>query len=102
MIGSTEHAVSDDVAYRAELTRSRLQPRLEQVWQTRQIDPDKLREFILRLDAVAFIWKQLGTSCENLPEAHLLIQAFNRPLRRMTGKRKSWPYAACCSCTGLR
>jgi amylosucrase len=32
---------------------------------------------VLRLDAVAFIWKQLGTVCENLPEAHLLIQAFN-------------------------
>ena len=32
---------------------------------------------ILRLDAVAFIWKRLGTSCQNLPEAHLLIQAFN-------------------------
>ncbi len=32
---------------------------------------------ILRMDAVAFIWKQLGTDCENLPEAHLLIQAFN-------------------------
>jgi amylosucrase len=32
---------------------------------------------ILRLDAVAFIWKQMGTSCENLPEAHKLIQAFN-------------------------
>jgi amylosucrase len=32
---------------------------------------------VLRFDAVAFIWKQLGTSCENLPEAHLLIQAFN-------------------------
>jgi amylosucrase len=32
---------------------------------------------VLRLDAVAFIWKQMGTSCENLPEAHLLIQAFN-------------------------
>lgn len=32
---------------------------------------------ILRLDAVAFIWKRMGTSCENLPEAHLLIQAFN-------------------------
>ena len=32
---------------------------------------------ILRLDAVAFIWKRLGTSCENLPEAHQLIQAFN-------------------------
>jgi amylosucrase len=32
---------------------------------------------ILRLDAVAFIWKKLGTNCENLPEAHQLIQAFN-------------------------
>jgi glycosidase len=32
---------------------------------------------VLRLDAVAFIWKQMGTSCENLPEAHTLIQAFN-------------------------
>jgi amylosucrase len=32
---------------------------------------------VLRLDAVAFIWKELGTSCENLPQAHLLIQAFN-------------------------
>ena len=32
---------------------------------------------VLRFDAVAFIWKQMGTTCENLPEAHLLIQAFN-------------------------
>lgn len=32
---------------------------------------------ILRFDAVAFIWKKLGTSCENLPEAHELIKAFN-------------------------
>jgi len=32
---------------------------------------------VLRLDAVAFTWKQMGTSCENLPEAHLMIQAFN-------------------------
>jgi glycosidase len=32
---------------------------------------------VLRLDAVAFIWKQLGTNCENLPEAHMFIQAFN-------------------------
>jgi amylosucrase len=36
---------------------------------------------IIRLDAVAFIWKQLGTSCENLPEAHTLIQAFNAMTR---------------------
>ncbi|MBE0687547.1 MAG: amylosucrase [Anaerolineaceae bacterium] len=32
---------------------------------------------VLRLDAVAFIWKRMGTNCENLPEAHFLIQAFN-------------------------
>ena len=32
---------------------------------------------VLRLDAVAFIWKALGTACENLPEAHTIIQAYN-------------------------
>jgi len=32
---------------------------------------------ILRLDAIAFIWKQLGTGCQNLPEAHKIVQAFN-------------------------
>jgi amylosucrase len=31
----------------------------------------------LRMDAVAFIWKRLGTSCENLPEAHTLLRAYN-------------------------
>lgn len=36
---------------------------------------------ILRLDAVAFIWKQMGTSCENMPEAHTLIRAFNAAVR---------------------
>ena len=36
---------------------------------------------VMRLDAVAFIWKQMGTSCENLPEAHMLIQAFNAVIR---------------------
>ncbi|WP_235951865.1 alpha-amylase family glycosyl hydrolase [Crateriforma spongiae] len=39
---------------------------------------------ILRLDAVAFIWKEMGTSCENLPKAHKLIQAFNRLARIAT------------------
>ncbi|GAA4450715.1 amylosucrase [Novipirellula rosea] len=39
---------------------------------------------ILRLDAVAFVWKQMGTSCENLPEAHTLIQAFSRLARIAT------------------
>ena len=32
---------------------------------------------ILRMDAVPFIWKELGTSCENLPQVHTLLQAFN-------------------------
>jgi len=32
---------------------------------------------ILRLDAVAFIWKQIGTNSQNLPQAHWIIQAFN-------------------------
>ena len=36
---------------------------------------------VLRLDAVAFIWKQLGTNCENLPQAHTLIKAFNAVAR---------------------
>jgi len=36
---------------------------------------------VLRIDAVAFIWKKMGTNCENLPEAHLLIQAFNAVAR---------------------
>ena len=36
---------------------------------------------VLRLDAVAFIWKALGTSCENLPEAHQIIQAYNAVAR---------------------
>ncbi len=30
---------------------------------------------VLRLDAVPFMWKQLGTTCQNLPEVHLLLQA---------------------------
>lgn len=36
---------------------------------------------ILRLDAVAFIWKKMGTNCENLPEAHIIIQAFNAVMK---------------------
>ncbi|WP_431813600.1 amylosucrase [Kocuria sp. cx-455] len=32
---------------------------------------------VLRLDAVAFIWKQLGTTCESQPQVHDLLRAFN-------------------------
>jgi amylosucrase len=32
---------------------------------------------VLRLDAVPFLWKELGTSCENRPEAHTVVRALN-------------------------
>lgn len=32
---------------------------------------------MLRLDAIAFVWKRLGTACESLPEVHLVVRAFN-------------------------
>ncbi len=31
---------------------------------------------VLRLDAVAFMWKRLGTDSQNQPEAHYILQAF--------------------------
>jgi amylosucrase len=37
---------------------------------------------VLRLDAAPFLWKRLGTDCQNQPEAHLLVQAF-RALTRL-------------------
>ncbi len=36
---------------------------------------------VLRLDALAFTWKKPGTPCENLPEAHALVRAFNAVAR---------------------
>jgi amylosucrase len=30
-----------------------------------------------RMDAVAFIWKRMGTPCESLPEAHKILRAYN-------------------------
>jgi amylosucrase len=37
---------------------------------------------VLRLDAVAFMWKRMGTDCENQPEAHAILQVF-RALSRI-------------------
>ncbi len=37
---------------------------------------------ILRLDAVAFMWKRLRTDCQNQPEAHAILQTF-RALTRI-------------------
>jgi amylosucrase len=36
---------------------------------------------VLRLDAVPFLWKRLGTNCQNQPEVHLLIQAYRALMR---------------------
>jgi amylosucrase len=37
---------------------------------------------VLRLDAAPFLWKRLGTNCQDQPEAHLLLGAF-RALTRI-------------------
>jgi len=36
---------------------------------------------ILRLDAVAFMWKRLGSNCQNQPEVHDLLQALRAATR---------------------
>jgi amylosucrase len=32
---------------------------------------------VIRMDATPFLWKREGTSCENLPEAHVVLQLMN-------------------------
>ncbi len=36
---------------------------------------------ILRIDAPAFIWKQIGTGCQNLPLAHTLLQLIKQCIK---------------------
>ena len=36
---------------------------------------------VLRLDAIAFLWKRLGTDCQNQPEVHSLTQALRTMVR---------------------
>ena len=36
---------------------------------------------VFRLDAIAFIWKRLGTNCQNLPEVHSLTQILRAAAR---------------------
>ena len=36
---------------------------------------------VFRLDAVAFMWKRMGTTCQNLPEVHDIIQALTQGTR---------------------
>ncbi|WP_082500129.1 alpha-amylase family protein [Nocardioides sp. Leaf285] len=57
-------------------------------WDVNWSNPAVLREYadiimtlandgveVFRLDAIAFLWKQLGTTCQNLPQVHALTQA---------------------------
>ena len=36
---------------------------------------------VIRLDAIAFIWKRLGTTCQNQPEVHAITQALRAVTR---------------------
>ncbi|OZD14207.1 alpha-amylase [Rhodococcus sp. 06-156-3C] len=36
---------------------------------------------VLRLDAIAFLWKRLGTNCQNQPEVHAVTQALRATCR---------------------
>ena len=63
-------------------------------WDLNWANPDVLAEFadimlflanlgveVLRLDAIAFLWKRLGTTCQNQPEVHCLTQALRAVMR---------------------
>ena len=39
---------------------------------------------LIRLDAIAFIWKELGTECVHLPKTHELIQLMREVLHELT------------------
>ena len=36
---------------------------------------------VLRLDAIAFLWKRMGTTCQNQPEVHAITQALHTVTR---------------------
>ncbi len=63
-------------------------------WDLNWANPDVLCEFVaiilnlanrgvdcLRLDAIAFIWKRLGTDCQNQPEVHAITQVLRAAAR---------------------
>ncbi|MGB3370320.1 MAG: alpha-amylase family protein [Rhodococcus sp. (in: high G+C Gram-positive bacteria)] len=63
-------------------------------WDLDWSNPDVLLEFagivmhlanlgieVLRLDAIAFLWKRLGTNCQNQPEVHAITQALRTTCR---------------------
>ena len=63
-------------------------------WDLNWANPSVLAEFaeiilwlanlgveVLRLDAIAFLWKRIGTSCQNQPEVHAITQALHTVTR---------------------
>src|SRR6476661_8127932 len=63
-------------------------------WDVNWANPDVLVEYadivlylanlgveVLRLDAIAFTWKRLGTNCQNQPEVHAVTQALRTVTR---------------------
>ena len=63
-------------------------------WDVNWANPDVLCEYagvildlanhgveVFRLDAIAFTWKRMGTSCQNQPEVHALTQALRTVAR---------------------
>ncbi len=63
-------------------------------WDVNWANPDVLCEYadiildlanhgveVFRLDAIAFTWKRMGTSCQNQPEVHALTQALRTVVR---------------------
>jgi amylosucrase len=63
-------------------------------WDLNWANPAVLQEFasivlhlanlgveVLRLDAIAFLWKRLGTNCQNQPEVHAVTQALRATAR---------------------
>ena len=67
---------------------------IEWQWDVNWANPDVLVEYadivlylanlgveVLRLDAIAFTWKRLGTNCQNQPEVHAVTQALRTVAR---------------------
>jgi amylosucrase len=63
-------------------------------WDVNWANPDVFVEFaeivlrlanlgveVIRLDAIAFLWKRLGTTCQNQPEVHSIAQALRALIR---------------------
>lgn len=46
---------------------------------------------IIRIDAVPYIWKELGTSCRNLKEVHTIVRMMLHDCRNCLSERDtSW------------